>query len=124
MPATTLTLPADHEAPARARGGLARFLSSEKLAPELQENAALLTTELVTNSVRHSALGTSQFIELHCDLDDRRLLVRVTDAGGPFPLSDPDGDVGGWGLLLVAEISDRWAVHRNVPNSVWFELDR
>jgi len=124
MPATTLNLPADHEAPAQARGGLTRFLAPENLAPELLENAALLTTELVTNSVRHSALGASQFIELHCDLDDRRLLVRVTDAGGPFPLPDPDDDVGGWGLLLVAEISDRWAVHRNVPNSVWFELDR
>jgi anti-sigma regulatory factor (Ser/Thr protein kinase) len=124
MPATTLTLPVDREAPARARGGLTRFLSSETLAPELLENAALLTTELVTNSVRHSALGASQFITLHCDLDDRRLLVRVTDAGGPFPLSSPREDVGGWGLLLVAEVSDRWAVHRNAPNSVWFELDR
>jgi anti-sigma regulatory factor (Ser/Thr protein kinase) len=124
MPATTLTLPADHEAPARARGGLARFLAPENLAPELLENAALLTTELVTNSVRHSALEASQSITMHCDLDDRRLLVRVADAGGPFPVPDPQRYVGGWGLLLVAEISDRWAVHHNVPNSVWFELDR
>jgi anti-sigma regulatory factor (Ser/Thr protein kinase) len=124
MPATTLTLPADHEAPARARGGLARFLAPENLAPELLENAALLTSELVTNSVRHSALGASEFLTLHCDLDDRRLLVRVSDTGGPFPLPGSNADVGGWGLLLVAEISDRGAVHHNVPNSVWFELDR
>lgn len=124
MPATTLNLPADHEAPARARSGLARFLAHEGLSVELRENASLLTNELVTNSVRHSALGVSDRITLHCDLDDRRLLVRVTDGVGPFPVSSPHEDVGGWGLLLVAEVSDRWAVHRNAPNSVWFELDR
>lgn len=124
MPATTLDLPANKEAPARARFELAEFLSSADLTSELLADAALLTNELVTNSVRHSALQPSESITVNCDLDERRLRVRVSDAAGPFPNVEPSGEVGGWGLLLVAEVSDRWEVHRSMPNSVWFELDR
>jgi hypothetical protein len=32
--------------------------------------------------------------------------------------------MGGFGLVLVDRISDRWGVIRDRPNVVWFELDR
>ena len=32
--------------------------------------------------------------------------------------------MGGFGLVLVDRISDRWGVIRNRQNVVWFELDR
>ena len=57
-----------------------------------------------------------------------RLRVSVTDAGPGF---EPDLDappreqeMGGFGLVLVDRVSDRWGVIRNRPNVVWFELDR
>lgn len=56
------------------------------------------------------------------------LRVSVTDDGFGF---EPDLDappreraMGGFGLVLVDRISDRWGVIRDRPNVVWFELDR
>ena len=120
-------LPPLAEAPAMARRLLSEFVA-EALAPEILEDAALLTSEVVTNSVRHAGLSTDEGIGMELVLSDDSLRVSVTDAGPDFvPDLDTPGverDLGGFGLVLVDRISDRWGVIRSRPNVVWFELDR
>ena len=92
------------------------------------ENAALLTSEVVTNSVRHAGLSTDEGIGMELVLSEDVLRVSVTDAGPGFEL-DLDAptlerDMGGFGLVLVDRLSDRWGMIRNRHNVVWFELDR
>ena len=120
-------LPPLAEAPAMARHILAEFVD-ETLPPEMLEDAALLTSEVVTNSVQHAGLSTNEGIGIELVLSDDSLRVSVTDPGPGFePDLDapaPEQEMGGWGLALVDRVSDRWGVIRNRPNVVWFELDR
>ena len=127
MPEISTLLPVRAEAPAMARHVLSEFIA-EALPLEMLENAALLTSEVVTNSVRHAGLSTDQGIGMELVLSEDVLRVSVTDAGPGFEL-DLDAptlerDMGGFGLVLVDRLSDRWGMIRNRHNVVWFELDR
>ena len=127
MPEISTSLPARAEAPAMARRFLSEFIA-EALPSEMGEDAALLTSEVVTNSVRHAGLSTDEGIDMELVLSDDSLRVSVTDAGPGFEL-DLDAphlerEMGGFGLVLVERLSDRWGVIRNRHNVVWFEIDR
>ncbi len=123
MSQISISFPADRTAPAFARRTVAEFIGQD--ASRLASDAELLTSEVVTNSVRHAGLDRSDLIGLNLDLTDERMRVSISDGGAGF---DPDAprprELGGWGLVLVARISDRWGVERNDPTVVWFELDR
>jgi anti-sigma regulatory factor (Ser/Thr protein kinase) len=73
-------IPALAEAPAMARRVLSEFVA-EAIPHELLEDAALLTSEVVTNSVRHAGLSTDEEIGMELVLSDDYLRVSVTDAG-------------------------------------------
>jgi anti-sigma regulatory factor (Ser/Thr protein kinase) len=124
MPMISTSLMADSLAPGSARSVLSEFLGA-KLSDERAQDAELLTSELVTNSVLHSGLVASDLIRLELSLTDERLRVTISDADVSFDRGDGRRpDLGGWGLVLVERVSDRWGIVRNKPNSVWFELDR
>lgn len=38
------------------------------------------------------------------------------------PLLESDEPPGGWGLMLVGEIADRWGVETDDGTCVWFEM--
>jgi anti-sigma regulatory factor (Ser/Thr protein kinase) len=85
-----------------------------------------LLTELVTNAVRHADAGPGRLVRV--ELRQRRGAVRVAvcDEGRGFApearCSRPD-EAGGWGLVLVDRIADRWAVTRMASGTcVWFEI--
>jgi anti-sigma regulatory factor (Ser/Thr protein kinase) len=85
------------------------------------EQAALVTSELVTNAVLH---GRTEFrLEVDHDLDSVR--ISVFDSGGGWPCRRPaagDGD-SGRGLRLVDHMAERWGVTWNDPGkAVWAEL--
>jgi anti-sigma regulatory factor (Ser/Thr protein kinase) len=95
------------------------------------ENAELLVSELVTNSVRHAGLPEEASIEFSVRASSEVLMVEVADAGTGFDhLSRPRprvvagmAEASGWGLFLVDRISDRWgAVQMDGETRVWFEL--
>jgi anti-sigma regulatory factor (Ser/Thr protein kinase) len=128
MPMISTSLTADSLAPASARSVLSEFLGAE-LSNELALDAELLTSELVTNSVMHSGLVVTDLIWMELSLTEERLRVTISDADvlfdrGETPNRRDRRDLGGWGLVLVERVSDRWGIVRNEPNSVWFELDR
>jgi anti-sigma regulatory factor (Ser/Thr protein kinase) len=106
--------------------GLAPFLE-----PLVAENAQLLVSELVTNSLRHAGLPSEASIELSLRASAEVLMVEVADAGRGFDddtLARPRAVAGadrtsGWGLFLVDQIADRWgAVQMDGETRVWFEL--
>jgi serine/threonine-protein kinase RsbW len=84
-------------------------------------NAELLTSELVTNSVKHSG---SEWIDVEITLSAEVLRIEVSDQStAPVRPRTPDVD-GGWGLRLVAELATRWGIERNpAGKKIWVELD-
>ena len=115
-------LPRDLDSAAVARRAVDSL--AEQLPEDQLGDIRLLVSELVTNSLRHADLAPEDSIVLRLLSDDVQVRVEVADPGPGFEFNgraeDPDA-VEGWGLYLVATLSDRWAVERNV---VWFELDR
>jgi anti-sigma regulatory factor (Ser/Thr protein kinase) len=97
------------------------------LDPAQLAELRLLTTELLTNSVKHAA-ADEDWITLDAEIYANAVRVVVTDGGPGFePDSTPEPELdraGGWGLCLVDRLATRWGVHRNDTTAVWFELDR
>ncbi len=118
-----LVLPYSPQAAGDARAALG--VLSGRVRPELLENLRLLVSELVTNAVRHSGLGTG-WVRLEVRLSNDRIRVRVTDPGDCFEPGRAAPSIyqtSGWGLFLVEQISDRWGVRCGEETEVWFELD-
>lgn len=93
------------------------------LPDQVRESLALLVTEVVSNAVRHGEPPVE--LEVTWLAGTARGLVR--SGGVPFRWHgappDPAGE-GGWGLVFVETLADRWGVHRRRGlNEVWFELD-
>jgi two-component sensor histidine kinase len=124
--AADLQLEPDLGAPARARRAV-MALASDDVA--LQRRLALLTTELVTNSLRHGALEPDDLIEVRARREGPRIVVEVHDPGrgerAPGIRSDdPLAGKGGLGLRLVDQLADDWGA-APVPGDglrAWFVL--
>jgi len=107
---------------------IARLAVRERLSPYLTHaklgDAVLLTSELVTNAVRHADLQDADAIRLEIATQPNAVRVTVIDDGPGFDPGriQPDRGTGGWGLKLVAVLSDRWGTQAG-PHAVWFELD-
>jgi len=114
----SVALPPVPESARRAR----RALVQGGLDPDLDHTVNLLTSELVTNSVRHCPVP--QDIRLDAVLEDGFARVAVTDHGPGF---DPQirHEANGFGLRLVDKLASRWGVERlDAGTRVWFEVDR
>jgi len=90
------------------------------------EDARLLVSELVTNSIRHGHLSAAQDISLRADLDGDTLHVEVRDPGEGFEIQPRivgKGDAdSGWGLYLVGLLAERWGVNSDGSTMVWFDI--
>ncbi|MFP5334442.1 MAG: ATP-binding protein [Actinomycetes bacterium] len=105
----------------RARRVLARALRGWGIDGEDAEVAVLLTSELVTNAIRHGSAP----VRLRAGVGHRGLRVEVDDEsrGTVTPRHAAPTDVDGRGLHLVESLSDRWGCRTgNGGKRVWFEL--
>ncbi|MEU1475599.1 ATP-binding protein [Streptomyces sp. NPDC001668] len=117
------TFPADPGAVRAARAAVRNRLTAWDL-DSLADIAALLVSELVTNSLRH-ATGPIGVRLVRPGAVDGVLLVEVSD-----PLPDPPrervaelDDESGRGLQLVAHAARRWGTRPGATGkTVWFEL--
>jgi anti-sigma regulatory factor (Ser/Thr protein kinase) len=121
-----ITMPNDVSAPAAARNALRQLAPPG--APDRVQQAQLLVSELVTNSVRHAVTSPADQVVLELDIDDRRIRAEVRDTGRGMPRPQPEAvrsaGLGGFGLYLVAQVATRWGVEPlEVGKRVWFELD-
>jgi anti-sigma regulatory factor (Ser/Thr protein kinase) len=87
----------------------------------------LLTSELVTNAVRHGASDPNESILLSAQQLDGAVRVEVCDEGLTSFDAGANGtdlmEPGGNGLLLVEALASRWGVRRGQPKCVWFEAE-
>jgi anti-sigma regulatory factor (Ser/Thr protein kinase) len=123
VPTSSLTLPSTPEAASAARE-FVREVVDGHLPTETLHDALLLTTELVTNAVRHWDAGSDDVIELEVSADQDTLRVVVRDRGPGFdPSERRPSEEGGWGLFLVERVATRWGVRpRGDATEVWFEI--
>lgn len=86
------------------------------------DDAALLTTELAANAVRHATVDRF-YLTLHCDADRVRVEVADGSLEPPVVLRPDPMATSGRGLQLVDALADRWGFERREHGKVvWFEL--
>jgi anti-sigma regulatory factor (Ser/Thr protein kinase) len=84
----------------------------------------LLVSELVTNAVRHGEVGPGRSLRIEGVRSGPRVTIEVTDPGSGFDMVLPArSEPGGWGLVLVDRLAERWGVNRTPTGTcVWFEM--
>jgi anti-sigma regulatory factor (Ser/Thr protein kinase) len=92
------------------------------------EDAQLLLSELVTNSLRHAGLAPGDELEIRVRRPPPVLRVMVLDPGVGFVPPDalslpPPTQATGRGLYIVSRVADRWGVSTGDRTCVWFEID-
>ena len=105
----------------------ARRFVQRTLAPDgPAADAALLTSELATNAVRHTASGQGGTFEIIICQGRATVRIAVADAGSPTvpaPVSPGTLASSGRGLALVDALASRWGQHTGPQGrTVWFEL--
>ena len=115
-------LPADNSSPARARSVVTKLLRDWELGG-LVDSATLLTSELVTNAVRHAGTGLRLSLT-RVGTDRVRIAVHDRAPGVALRVRRSGDDAeGGRGLFLVEHLSAGWgSVAGDSGKTVWFEL--
>jgi anti-sigma regulatory factor (Ser/Thr protein kinase) len=112
------------KAAGHARRVLAERLSAA-LPAQVLGDLQLLVTEIVANAVRHGGVSEDGEIDLRVLVSDHRVRVEMRDTGiqADPRLRTPDlGGGGGFGMLLVSRMSERWGVDHEPNVVMWFEL--
>ena len=124
----TIAIPGRGEQVRVARAFVAGVLR-ELAAPDaaVLDNATLLTSELVTNAIRHSRSGESGgSVGLVVLAVTGGIRVEVTDSGSAGGLPVVRDDIytcDGHGLFLVEAVADRWGYRTTgAGTTVWFGL--
>ncbi len=90
--------------------------------PVEEDVAALLTSELVTNAIRHQRHG-SITLAINCAFGQLRVDVHDTSRSLPVLVDAPADAETGRGLMLVATLSASWGVYRTPGGkAVYFTL--
>lgn len=114
------------DAPRRARTYVLEQLDG-RIPAATASDAALIVSELVTNSVVHANVGNGGVVVLELTTLDDRIRVSVTDPGSllePRILPVDSTAPSGLGLRLVSEMSCAWGVVRATGGRtrVWCDL--
>jgi anti-sigma regulatory factor (Ser/Thr protein kinase) len=126
--AVEVRLALDAQAPAAARSVVADCLGQGVAESEV-DDARLLVTELVTNSLRHSGASAGDHVVVRVELKPGLLRIEVEDSGRGGMIAPRSADMestGGFGLNLVQALSERWGVERVAIGGtrVWAQLAR
>ncbi|MGW0821391.1 SpoIIE family protein phosphatase [Streptomyces sp. NPDC002845] len=116
----TWPIPADPAFVARTRSYVLEQLDVWGLS-EAAFTVELVVSELVTNAIRHGAAP----IQLRLIHDEATLICEVSDSSGTAPhlRRAKTFDEGGRGLLLVAQLTQRWGSrHTGHGKTIWAEL--
>jgi anti-sigma regulatory factor (Ser/Thr protein kinase) len=114
-----LALPARPDAARQAR----RELLTRGLDEDVSHTVTLLTTELISNAIRHANMDPrSDRIVFFGRMQPDLVHIEVGDSGPGF---EPGESEGGLGMRLLDKLASRWGCERSGQGfRVWFEVDR
>jgi anti-sigma regulatory factor (Ser/Thr protein kinase) len=116
-------LPAGATAPALAR---ATVSASGHPPPDIADDVILLTSEVVTNAIRHAGSAPLGDVIVRFGQDDDAFHVEVLNAGPSFDPQVPGAPSQsgtGLGLFLIDRLASRWGVEREGERTkVWFDV--
>jgi transcriptional regulator with XRE-family HTH domain len=114
-------LPIGPSAPALGRAAI--LVAAAGIPEQNLLDAELLTSELISNSVRHGP-PDADHLTLRISVGAQMLRVEVADGGSGPARQRPPEQAAGWGLALMRELASRWGGGRmDGRNVTWFELD-
>jgi anti-sigma regulatory factor (Ser/Thr protein kinase) len=117
------SLTAGPRAAAEARGCVRAAIHAWDV-PVDSDTAVVLTSELVTNALRHEA-GETILLTITCVCDQLRVDVHDSSSRAPVLEDAPVDAESGRGLMLVASLSTEWGFYRTpAGKAVYFTLLR
>jgi anti-sigma regulatory factor (Ser/Thr protein kinase) len=118
-------LPHAPRAAGEGRRAVADLLGSCAISADDCATAILLTSELVTNAIQHTAPRGDLLLTARVEAGVLRVEVRDADAAPPrLREADPDAE-SGRGMVLLAALAKEWGVRRpgrGAGKTVWFTL--
>lgn len=118
-----MTLPAVSHSVRLSRHATRAALTAWQLA-HVDEAAALLVSELVTNAIRHAEGIDVVTVNLHAGRTWLRIEVQDADRHWPEPRIPGRHDESGFGFILVDALASNWGVRETeAGKAVWAELD-
>ena len=123
---SVVLLPSTPASVAIARKRLAADLSAAGVYGEAVSDAALVISELLSNSIQHAWPLPGEKVRAAWMVDHGSVEVAVSDCGGPTrPRQDfpPASALGGRGLGIVERLSDDWGIRADKSGqTVWAVL--
>jgi anti-sigma regulatory factor (Ser/Thr protein kinase) len=119
--ARRISLPAGPAAPGKARRHVRAAIYAWDVPVDLTI-AVLLTSELVTNAIRHEA-GETVMLAITSACGQFRVDVHDTSCFLPVPVNGPADTETGRGLILVASLATQWGFYPTpAGKAVYFTL--
>jgi anti-sigma regulatory factor (Ser/Thr protein kinase) len=116
-----VTLAAEPASVGVARGQVRATIQAWEI-PVDESIAVLLTSELVTNAIRHEQ-GDTITLVITCAYGQLHVDVHDTSCTLPVPMDGPPDAETGRGLVLVASLSSSWGYYRTqTGKAVYFTL--
>ncbi len=115
-----MRIPCAPSSVAVVRQRLREWMGQHAAAPEFIEDARVVVSELVANSVRHAQPLDDGQIVVSWGLDPRGLELTVTDGGGstvPRAVEAPSSALSGRGMTIVGVLSLDWWAERTAARS-------
>lgn len=125
MTTETLVLPFAPPSAAVARAAVANGLRRRGVVPMRSDDAALVVSELVGNSLRHADARPDGTLLVSWDLVDDEIVVEVTDGGTGEPVMQKAGAEAatGRGLVVIDALARRWGTrYDGGGTTVWAVL--
>jgi anti-sigma regulatory factor (Ser/Thr protein kinase) len=114
---TSLRVPFDPASVSGVRSTLTADLAAQGgVTPEQQDAAALIVSELLTNSIQHAQPLGEEDLQVTWEVEDEGLRISVTDGGGtglPTQKTASSVALGGRGLQIVDALAQHWWVETN-----------
>jgi anti-sigma regulatory factor (Ser/Thr protein kinase) len=117
----SLQVPCDREAP----GVVREALTDVECPGWVLGDVMLVASELVTNAVLHSGCWDQHLLDVEVQMAGDRVNISVRDPGLSGRTARPveaESVAGGWGLRIVAELSQSWGTDRGDGYRVWAEV--
>ena len=116
----TMRLPFTPASVSVARQRLKSWLDENGSSREAVEDARVVISELVANSVRHARPLADGQIHVAWSLEDRGLQLSVTDGGSPTrprTVHAPSSALAGRGMGIVGVLAQEWWTERSGARS-------